>query len=482
LSTREEILDHWVALSLAEYFGQGAPENLADRILRTAREGHDARPPAELPGPTAKKAKPKGVPSVPPSLPYLEQDAQTAGPHRGLRLVMAAAVVAAAAAAVLVLLNPPETSRPKDTPPPAENAPVEQPWRELMTVMHDANADVDTGPYEATVTRGGLTVELKEGEIYTVHAAGCTVELTGPAKAYVRLAPLRSANPVVVSAQANLGDELRKVSVVSLVVRLKAGHATLRQGDETQELVGPQEVQRTLHAKTGKEDWAKPASLDDAFADLDANHDGSLDATEISAALIGKLDGDSDGSVSRAEFDGISKVRAVDVPQVIPFSRMFHEMDRNGDGKLDPSEVGSELVAVADTDKSGDLSLEEAEAVLQGPSGGRVITGGPFDYFDGNGDGKLDADEVSPALIKSLDADASGDIDRAEFRRYSPNESPQPLTPEQQFKRSDFNGDGKLSSDEIAQPMIEFGDTDGDGQLSLEEFKKLTASMIPQKD
>lgn len=98
-----------------------------------------------------------------------------------------------------------------------------------------------------------------------------------------------------------------------------------------------------------------------------------------------------------------------------------------------------------------------------------------FDQLDGNHDGKLTADEIPveqkpyfERLLRSADGDKNGELTRAEFGKgtdpdvpaIGPDEAgPRPMDrrpdfdPRQMFSRLDRNSNGKLSLDEIPDPM-----------------------------
>jgi Ca2+-binding EF-hand superfamily protein len=74
------------------------------------------------------------------------------------------------------------------------------------------------------------------------------------------------------------------------------------------------------------------AAIDARFDALDANHDGKLDAKElnglISARALKKVDTDKDGTLDKAEFESIGTYR-------------FQKADLDKDGTLDAKEMKS---------------------------------------------------------------------------------------------------------------------------------------------
>jgi EF-hand domain pair/EF hand len=144
-------------------------------------------------------------------------------------------------------------------------------------------------------------------------------------------------------------------------------------------------------AQRSDADWQdQPQKRSDAeakarahFAKLDANHDGSVTATEAEgvreerrdearAAHFEAMDRNKDGQISRAEFDAghePSQVQGVqNEPQVRGGRRGGSKIlraDRNGDGKVTEAEmVGSVLARFdsADANKDGVVSVAERRA------------------------------------------------------------------------------------------------------------------------
>jgi Ca2+-binding EF-hand superfamily protein len=111
-----------------------------------------------------------------------------------------------------------------------------------------------------------------------------------------------------------------------------------------------------------------------------------------------------------------------------------------------------------------------------------------FAFLDRNGDGRLDANEMSPALREGLpfwDTNRDGRIDRAEYRRFfqartegalreraerpNPEAIPAPSLPDEETKRPAVYRAGKLPADLPA--WFAQLDADGDGQVSLYEWR-----------
>jgi len=201
------------------------------------------------------------------------------------------------------------------------------------------------------------------------------------------------------------------------------------------------------------------------FSQLDANNDGQVGGDEIPEdkkrifeSLLRKADKNSDGKLSREEFDQASKETRPDRPVeerapegraggpgaggFPPPGEILSRLDRNSDGKITADEVPGDvkerfekLVAMADKDKDGAVSREELETAARNFNPGQ---GG-----EGN----------------------------------RPN-------PEAIFKMADKNGDGKITSDEVPEdrrPMIERADKDGDKAVTKDEFVAFFAAQIGRR-
>jgi Ca2+-binding EF-hand superfamily protein len=193
----------------------------------------------------------------------------------------------------------------------------------------------------------------------------------------------------------------------------------------------------------------------------------------------------------------------------------FKEIDSNGDGSLDKTELGSladkisemagqsvnvdEIISKLDTDEDGLVSQEEFEAGRPQGSPPRMMgmMGGmqpqmmnPFEELDSDEDGSLDETELSSfaekiseitgesvdEIISELDTDEDGLVSQEEFEAGRP-EGPPPGG--MMGMMGGMQGSGIQSSldmlnsseDEDSSSAIDFLDTNGDGIVDAEEAK-----------
>jgi Ca2+-binding EF-hand superfamily protein len=167
--------------------------------------------------------------------------------------------------------------------------------------------------------------------------------------------------------------------------------------------VTPAPAQRAERVQTRAEVQAK---VTEHFARVDANHDGSITKVEADAAMqafhakfaehakdrrddrrdnvFERLDTNRDGAVSRSEWDAGAAQR----------EERIASRDRNGDGRKDVRGLGhggmrdmggfgGRMFEMADANKDGRVTLQEAQAAaLQ-----------HFDMADANRDGQITPDE-----------------------------------------------------------------------------------------
>jgi Ca2+-binding EF-hand superfamily protein len=182
---------------------------------------------------------------------------------------------------------------------------------------------------------------------------------------------------------------------------------------------------------------------------------------------------------------------------------LFDRLDKNSDGQVAPDEVEGQgkglfdrLLRNGDKNEDGKLSKEEfAEAMKRRPNVDRPA-GEPerpnvdleqlFTRADKNGDGKITKDEAPEKLAQGFDrVDANGDgsVDKEEFRRVvgamlgrpgGPQGQPRPemIVGVMLLKALDADGNGELSSSEIADApkVLAKFDKNGDGKIEKEEL------------
>jgi Ca2+-binding EF-hand superfamily protein len=137
-----------------------------------------------------------------------------------------------------------------------------------------------------------------------------------------------------------------------------------------------------------------------AMDEFDTDKNGALSQNEVAAMN------------SRLGFEGITS---------------FKDVDKNSNGQIDTNELG-ELIKqtqeLLEIKVEKEIPIEEEEAEDEDPLAqfkeqAEALAGRIWPNIDANGDGKLDAEEISatqdPARTKKSDADKDGEISKAEF-------------------------------------------------------------------
>ncbi len=204
-------------------------------------------------------------------------------------------------------------------------------------------------------------------------------------------------------------------------------------------------------------------------------------------------------------------------PDANQAAELFQKMDKNGDGKITPDEVSDEqgryfdrLVRIGDKDDNGELTKDEFEAALKRSDapvqGGGLDRGGPgaggrpmfepkmvLERLDKNKDGKLTKDELpeeGPGQMLRRMLERTGkdslnleDLERARAMFANGSRPGGAFDPAEMIKRLDKNNDGKLSKDELPEPLRDrFGkvfEKLGKDSLSGDEFRQAMTELGP---
>ncbi len=153
-------------------------------------------------------------------------------------------------------------------------------------------------------------------------------------------------------------------------------------------------------------------------------------------------------SASKSELVKTAQTAAKKRPEGKPAAQLFKRMDRNGDGKVTADEVPEErrpmierLIERADRDGDQALSLQEFTAAMdkRRPNAGAPPAGSPvakrpfqavggkgrlpglFGAIDADGDGQLSSDEIAaaPAVIRKLDVNGDGKVSLDEIMEHA---------------------------------------------------------------
>lgn len=165
-----------------------------------------------------------------------------------------------------------------------------------------------------------------------------------------------------------------------------------------------------------------------------------------------------------------------------PLQKKFATLDKNGDGKLQKSELGDEQAFVhGDVDKDGVLTPTEAyrlHLIVQGKGLGstqKLVDGFRGADEDKNGWLTLEEFPTGKGSFEAMDRDKDGKLTLPEAVRYQVA-----LEMAEFVLDEDLDGDGKLSRSELpktARPFLDLADVDKDGKLNEKEIYQLVVEF-----
>jgi hypothetical protein len=213
--------------------------------------------------------------------------------------------------------------------------------------------------------------------------------------------------------------------------------------------VGSSEVDFRRNNRDPAQDDSRPR-----LRDYDADTNEFLDADEFMNVPdrpdFAIVDSDGDKKISAAEFDRFFQQRArAGAMQLVleatdQGSDLFRTLDRNFDRVLTPRELhlASQLLATEDRDGDGFLGGAEMSynLTLELSRGGTRAAQNAVVNFRGSPVPQVKADRKGPAWFQKMDRNRDGDVSLLEF-----------LGPRETFAKLDTDGDGLLSSDEVAR-------------------------------
>ncbi len=192
----------------------------------------------------------------------------------------------------------------------------------------------------------------------------------------------------------------------------------------------------TKSGSTGKTD------SEGIFNSLDTNSDGYVSSDELAAAfgneagkIMDMIDTDGDGQISQAESDA-------------------HEAKKKAEGNMmnqgmaaGKNQMAADLFNSIDTDQDGSVSDDELTAAL-GDNADDVSS--VFGQIDSNEDGSIDSSEFAAAMQKSM--------------------PPPPPPPPPEGTAATDGSTSSSESEQTAQSIFSAIDTNGDGFISTEEL------------
>jgi len=253
--------------------------------------------------------------------------------------------------------------------------------------------------------------------------------------------------------------------------------------------------------------WAED---EDLFGKLDKNSDGVVTADEVEGDAKGLFErslrkGDKDGDKKLTKEEFAASQKETDAPRQ-PLNQGGGP-GRPGGGQFNPREIIGRL----DANKDGKVSKDEAQGPVKEnferfdgnkdgfisedeigrPGGGQFNPREMFARQDTNKDGKVSKDEAQGPIKEAfdrLDANSDGAVSEDEFGRFAgrrpdgapgapgADNRPDPRQLEAVFEQADANKDGKLTKDEIPEGRREFFarmmERAGADSISKEQFAR----------